>query len=110
MVVGALGIARALALPVSAVAQSGDGEPVTLTMGSFRTHDIDAWNAIIPLFEAEHPDIKVVFDPTNNVSHTFSAICVGSTTIIVDPSSPRRAVAAPTSRAGTPDIPWKMLD
>jgi raffinose/stachyose/melibiose transport system substrate-binding protein len=47
-----------------AVAQ--DGEPVTLTMGSFRTDDIDAWNAIIPLFEAEHPEIKVVFDPTNN--------------------------------------------
>ncbi len=37
-----------------------------VTMGSFRTDDIDAWNAIIPLFEAEHPDIKVVFDPTNN--------------------------------------------
>ena len=48
-----------------AVPASGQ-EPVTLTMGSFRTDDIDAWNEIIPQFEAEHPNIKVAYDPTNN--------------------------------------------
>jgi raffinose/stachyose/melibiose transport system substrate-binding protein len=56
-------VASATIMPT--MAQESD-EPVTLTIGSFRTDDIDAWNTIIPLFEAEHPNIDVVFDPTNN--------------------------------------------
>ena len=37
----------------------------TLTIESWRNDDADLWNSqIIPAFEKEHPDIKVVFNPT----------------------------------------------
>ena len=37
----------------------------TLTIESWRNDDADLWtNKIIPAFEKEHPDIKVVFNPT----------------------------------------------
>jgi len=40
-------------------------DQVTLTLGSWRVDDVDQLNEIITAFEAEHPDIHVVFDPTN---------------------------------------------
>jgi raffinose/stachyose/melibiose transport system substrate-binding protein len=37
----------------------------TITIESWRTDDSDIWNnQIIPAFEAAHPDIKVVYNPT----------------------------------------------
>src|SRR5687767_2449275 len=42
------------------------GEEVTLTIESWRTDDLAIWeDTIIPAFEAQHPNIKVVFSPTN---------------------------------------------
>src|SRR5690349_14202793 len=40
-------------------------EPVTLTLGSWRTDDAEAWAEILDVFHASHPDITVKFDPTN---------------------------------------------
>src|SRR5689334_25333339 len=40
-------------------------EPVTLTLGSWRTDDAEAWGKILEVFHASHPDITVKFDPTN---------------------------------------------
>ncbi len=54
----------ALAFAVSAGAAFAD--PVTLTIESWRTDDASVWtDTIIPLFEKAHPDIKVVYAPTN---------------------------------------------
>lgn len=40
-------------------------EPVTLTIESWRNDDLTIWqDKIIPAFEAQNPDIKVVFAPT----------------------------------------------
>ncbi|HHI69541.1 MAG TPA: carbohydrate ABC transporter substrate-binding protein [Rhodobacteraceae bacterium] len=40
-------------------------EPVTLTIESWRNDDLTIWqDKIIPAFEANHPDIKVIFAPT----------------------------------------------
>jgi raffinose/stachyose/melibiose transport system substrate-binding protein len=37
----------------------------TLTIESWRNDDLTIWqDTIIPAFEAQHPDIKVVFAPT----------------------------------------------
>lgn len=42
------------------------GEPVELTLGSWRTEDLAMWqDEILPVFEASHPNIKVEFSPTN---------------------------------------------
>ena len=62
--------ARRLALTAAAVmalsAFSGIAyADTTLTIESWRNDDADLWtNKIIPAFEKEHPDIKVVFNPT----------------------------------------------
>ncbi len=40
-------------------------EEVSLTLGSWRVDDVDAWTKIIAAFNEEHPNIKVKFDPTN---------------------------------------------
>jgi raffinose/stachyose/melibiose transport system substrate-binding protein len=41
-------------------------DPVTLTFESWRTDDASVWtDTIIPMFEKAHPDIHVVFAPTN---------------------------------------------
>ncbi|MDE1991379.1 MAG: extracellular solute-binding protein [Rhizobiaceae bacterium] len=41
-------------------------DPVTLKLGSWRTEDIAVWqDKVLPVFEAEHPDIKVEFSPIN---------------------------------------------
>jgi raffinose/stachyose/melibiose transport system substrate-binding protein len=62
--------ARRLALTAAAVmalsAFSGIAyADTTLTIESWRNDDADLWTGkIIPAFEKEHPDIKVVFNPT----------------------------------------------
>jgi len=40
-------------------------EAVELTLGSWRVDDVEAWNAILAAFSAEHPEITINFDPTN---------------------------------------------
>jgi raffinose/stachyose/melibiose transport system substrate-binding protein len=45
--------------------QSASAQQVTLTLESWRGDDAAIWNdTIIPAFEASHPNIKVVFQPT----------------------------------------------
>ncbi|WP_423066875.1 ABC transporter substrate-binding protein [Devosia sp. CN2-171] len=58
--VGALGVTL-LTLTSAALA-----EPVTLTLGSWRTEDLAVWqDKVLPAFEAAHPDINVEFAPIN---------------------------------------------
>jgi raffinose/stachyose/melibiose transport system substrate-binding protein len=38
---------------------------VSLTLGSWRTDDAEAWGKILDAFHAAHPEITVKFDPTN---------------------------------------------
>ncbi|MCL4377923.1 MAG: extracellular solute-binding protein, partial [Actinobacteria bacterium] len=45
------------------------GEPVTITVTSWRTEDIDAWNAINAVFMKAHPNIKVEFKPIKNTEY-----------------------------------------
>ncbi len=40
-------------------------EPVTLTLGSWRVDDAEAWGKILEAFHAKYPNITVKFDPTN---------------------------------------------
>lgn len=40
-------------------------EAVTLTMGSWRTDDVEQMNRILAAFTAEHPNIIIEFDPTS---------------------------------------------
>ena len=41
-------------------------DPVTITLGSWRTEDLAVWqDKILPVFMAAHPDIKVEFAPIN---------------------------------------------
>lgn len=40
-------------------------EPVTLTMGSWRVDDVTQMQVILDAFSAQHPEITIVFDPTN---------------------------------------------
>lgn len=56
----ALVLVLLLALP-TVLAQ----EPVTIVLGSWRVDDVNQLDTIIAAFEAEHPEIHVVFDPTN---------------------------------------------
>jgi raffinose/stachyose/melibiose transport system substrate-binding protein len=56
-----------LMLPVMAV-QAQD-EVVELVMGSWRTEDIDQWEAILAVFEAEYPNIDVKFEPSLNTDY-----------------------------------------
>jgi raffinose/stachyose/melibiose transport system substrate-binding protein len=45
--------------------------PVTLTIESWRQDDLAIWqDVILPAFEAEHPNIKVVFQPTINTEYS----------------------------------------
>lgn len=58
--VGALGVSL-LTLTSAALA-----DPVTLTLGSWRTEDLAVWqDKVLPAFEAAHPDIHVEFAPIN---------------------------------------------
>lgn len=55
----------AAAQPTEAPAEPAAGEPVELTMGSWRTDDVDQMNNIIAKFNEAYPNIKIKFDPTN---------------------------------------------
>ena len=45
-------------------AAAPSGEQATLTIESWRNDDLSIWqDTIIPAFEKQHPDIKVVFSP-----------------------------------------------
>jgi raffinose/stachyose/melibiose transport system substrate-binding protein len=55
----------ALALPITLQAQ----DVVELTMGSWRTEDIEQWANILEVFHAAHPEIHVNFEPTLNTEY-----------------------------------------
>ena len=60
----------------------GDGEKTTITLATWRTEDTVLWETeVIPVFEAEHPDIKVVYQPTdtNDYNATVQASIEGGT-------------------------------
>jgi raffinose/stachyose/melibiose transport system substrate-binding protein len=60
-----LALTAATALALSAFSGIALAES-TLTIESWRTDDTDLWtNTIIPAFQKDHPDIKVVFNATN---------------------------------------------
>jgi len=53
------------ATPAPEEAKPAAGEPVTLTIESWRNDDLTIWqDSIIPAFEAKNPNIKVVFAPS----------------------------------------------
>ncbi|MGB1286319.1 MAG: ABC transporter substrate-binding protein [Aggregatilineales bacterium] len=45
---------------------------VELTMGSWRTEDIEQWDTIIAAFNEEHPNIQISFEPTLNTEYDSS--------------------------------------
>jgi len=47
--------------------------PVTLTLGSWRVDDIDPLNRILAVFNQQHPDIEVKFDPLLNYFNSLDA-------------------------------------
>lgn len=55
-----------LLLPFTALAQ---GDVVEITMGSWRTEDIEQWDAILTIFHAAYPNIHVNFEPTLNTEY-----------------------------------------
>lgn len=56
----------ALGVSIASIATAAMAEPVTLTLGSWRTEDLAIWqDQVLPAFEAAHPDIKVEFAPVN---------------------------------------------
>lgn len=48
-----------------AASEAPTAEPVSLTMGSWRVDDVEAWGKILDAFHAQYPDITIKFDPTN---------------------------------------------
>ncbi len=51
--------------PADTNAPAASGEQVTLTIESWRNDDLTTWqDKIIPAFQAKHPNIKVVFQPS----------------------------------------------
>ena len=58
--------AGALGVSVLTLTGAALAEPVTLTLGSWRTEDLAVWqDKVLPAFEAAHPDINVEFAPIN---------------------------------------------
>lgn len=51
------------AKPGEAGGDGGGGQPVTLTMNSWRVEDTEGYKKIIEAFEAENPNIKIDFKP-----------------------------------------------
>ena len=49
--------------------EAKEEEEVVLTLGSWRSDDVDQMNRILEAFHAEHPNITVKFDPTNPVEY-----------------------------------------
>jgi raffinose/stachyose/melibiose transport system substrate-binding protein len=65
MAVTKLAALAGVALALSGIAPSAFADPVTLTMETWRSEDAKAWNdVIIPAFEKSHPNIHVVYTPT----------------------------------------------
>lgn len=54
-----------MALPVTVQAQ----DVVELTMGSWRTEDIEQWGNILEVFHEAYPNIRVNFEPTLNTEY-----------------------------------------
>jgi raffinose/stachyose/melibiose transport system substrate-binding protein len=48
-----------------AATEAPAAEQVTLTLGSWRVDDVDAWTKITEAFNKDYPNITVKFDPTN---------------------------------------------
>ncbi len=75
LMAGALGAAvlllGACAPSSSGSAGGGDaaGEPVTLSVWSWRTEDVDAYNAIFDVYEKEHPGVTVDFQAFQNTEY-----------------------------------------
>ncbi len=44
-------------------------DKIEIVMGSWRTEDIEAWDNILAVFEASHPNIDVKFEPTLNTEY-----------------------------------------
>ena len=44
-------------------------DKVELVYGSWRTEDVEAWDKILAIFEAENPNIDVKFEPTLNTEY-----------------------------------------
>ena len=55
-----------LMIPLTINAQD---DVVELTMGSWRTEDIEQWANILEVFHAEHPNIHINFEPTLNTEY-----------------------------------------
>jgi raffinose/stachyose/melibiose transport system substrate-binding protein len=51
--------------------ESTEGEPVTLTVWSWRTEDEDAYNEIFDVYEAQNPGVTVEFVPSTPTTTTF---------------------------------------
>jgi raffinose/stachyose/melibiose transport system substrate-binding protein len=62
-------LAVILVMAISTAGVQAQDEEVELVMGSWRTEDIDQWEAILKIFEAEHPNINVIFEPTLNTEY-----------------------------------------
>lgn len=58
-----------LALMLPMVGIQAQDDKVELVMGSWRTEDIDQWEAILAVFEAEYPNIDVKFEPSLNTEY-----------------------------------------
>ncbi|MEO0598923.1 MAG: sugar ABC transporter substrate-binding protein, partial [Chloroflexota bacterium] len=59
-------LALLLIVPVTVTAQD---DVVELTMGSWRTEDIEQWDTILEVFHAQFPDIRISFEPTLNTEY-----------------------------------------
>lgn len=44
-------------------------EEVSLTIGSWRTEDVAKYEKVIALFNEQHPDIHISFNPTKNTEY-----------------------------------------
>jgi raffinose/stachyose/melibiose transport system substrate-binding protein len=49
-------------------------DTVELTMGSWRTEDIEQWDKIIAAFNEEYPNIQISFEPTLNTEYDQSLL------------------------------------
>lgn len=55
-------------------AVSAQDDVVELVMGSWRTEDIEQWDAIIAAFNEEYPNIQISFEPTLNTEYDQSLL------------------------------------
>jgi raffinose/stachyose/melibiose transport system substrate-binding protein len=66
-------LVMALLVPAMSFVAAQD-DVVELTMGSWRTEDIEQWDAIIAAFNEEFPNIQVSFEPTLNTEYDQSLL------------------------------------